>query len=699
MTKAARERLARLLGGEEAAAFSGQVSLPADALSLEVEGVGPIRLPVKPPQAKKMCAVASPAWFGHREETILDPAVRDTWEISSDLVRLDAPGLDAALAELADELGIPAGCRLEAELHALLVYGPGQFFVPHADTEKNDAMVGTLTVTLPSSHTGGELIVAHGGRSVTYGSSRDSLSLVAFYADCLHQVTPVRTGYRVVLTFNLLMRGTPAALADGSVGELARYLGEHFSSPEQVRYGSSEPPKRLVYLLDHSYTERGLRWDKLKGADADRAALLRAAADKADCEAVLALAEIKETWDTEARKITYVISSELTLGWWNGDAISLYVRDAEICASTPTAEMKPYQSEYTGYMGNWGGTKDRWYRRAAIVVWPRERYFAAQAEASGLWALRELRRLADAGDLTAARAAASSVGSFWANSVSAQPRAFEQTMDVALILDAPEEATMLLRPFRVEMLTPDHAKAILGLAGHYGPQWAASLLGVWFDERSRAYRDAELRRPDWVAALPGLCEAFGDEGGITRELLTRSWRWLSGQIQLWLRHPAVSTAEKYLGELSKPLTGLLQATAVASESDLRDQVVAFLREHAEESQAFLVSALRAAEPLTPADRAASGLDDVARLCASGLGELVVRPERAADDWSVTWRDTCGCDLCTTFGTPDVIAYAISSGSCGVLDLTALGQQQGEQRGRDGPGGGVQPGDAFSGHDA
>ena len=58
-----------------------------------------------------------------------------------------------------------------------------------------------------------------------------------------------------------------------------------------MRYGSSEPPKRLVYLLDHFYTERGLRWDRLKGADADRAALLRAAADKADCEAVLALAE------------------------------------------------------------------------------------------------------------------------------------------------------------------------------------------------------------------------------------------------------------------------------------------------------------------------------------------------------------------------------------------------------------------------
>jgi hypothetical protein len=103
-------------------------------------------------------------------------------------VSLDIPGLDAALAELADELGIPAGCRMEADLHARPVYGPGQFFVSHTDTEKNDAMIGTLTVTLPSSHTGGEFVVEHGGKSVTYRSSRDSLPLVAFYADCLHQV-------------------------------------------------------------------------------------------------------------------------------------------------------------------------------------------------------------------------------------------------------------------------------------------------------------------------------------------------------------------------------------------------------------------------------------------------------------------------------------------------------------------------------
>src|SRR5579863_903222 len=129
MAKAARERLARLLAGEEAGAFSAQLSVPADALRLEVDGVGQVRLPVRPAQAKKLCAVARPAHFGRGEETILDPAVRDTWEISPDLVSLGgpswAPALEGTLAELADELGVPAGNRLEAELHALLVYGPG----------------------------------------------------------------------------------------------------------------------------------------------------------------------------------------------------------------------------------------------------------------------------------------------------------------------------------------------------------------------------------------------------------------------------------------------------------------------------------------------------------------------------------------------------------------------------------------------
>jgi hypothetical protein len=131
MAEAARERLARLLGGDEVPkSFSAQVLAPPDTLCLEVDGVGPIRLPVQPAQARKLCEAAERAKFGHQEETILDPAVRDTWEAPRQLVHLE-DSLGGALTELADELAVPKGCRLELELHALLVYMPGQFFLPH----------------------------------------------------------------------------------------------------------------------------------------------------------------------------------------------------------------------------------------------------------------------------------------------------------------------------------------------------------------------------------------------------------------------------------------------------------------------------------------------------------------------------------------------------------------------------------------
>ena len=75
MTKTARERLARLFAGAEpAGSFSAQLLAPAQALELEVSGVGPVRLPIRAPFAKKLIAVARPAMFGRGEQTLTDTA-------------------------------------------------------------------------------------------------------------------------------------------------------------------------------------------------------------------------------------------------------------------------------------------------------------------------------------------------------------------------------------------------------------------------------------------------------------------------------------------------------------------------------------------------------------------------------------------------------------------------------------------------
>ena len=183
-----RERLARVLDGSRSpGAFSAQLSVPARDVRLTVAGAGPISFPVKAPQVKRMIASARPARFGRGERTLMDLSVRDTWEITPDQVTLTGLDWDAILAEVRDELGLPARARLRAEPHALLVYGKGQFFLPHQDSEKDDTMIGTLVVSLPSSHTGGELVIEHNNETVAYRASADEVSVAAFYADCRHE--------------------------------------------------------------------------------------------------------------------------------------------------------------------------------------------------------------------------------------------------------------------------------------------------------------------------------------------------------------------------------------------------------------------------------------------------------------------------------------------------------------------------------
>jgi hypothetical protein len=132
---AARQRLGRLLGEMDApGSFSARKAAPPDDLNIEVRGVGPLRFPVPDEQARQLCEIGRPARYGRGELTLLDRRVRDTWEIPSSRVRIDkrrwnktlVPILDA----LRDDLGLPSGCRLEAELHAMLVYAPGAVLPP-----------------------------------------------------------------------------------------------------------------------------------------------------------------------------------------------------------------------------------------------------------------------------------------------------------------------------------------------------------------------------------------------------------------------------------------------------------------------------------------------------------------------------------------------------------------------------------------
>lgn len=712
MTLTPLARIARLLGEVRAAgSFAARRTAASDDLHLEVKGVGLLRLPVSRLQAEQLCRIARPARYGQGEQTLLDRRVRDTWEVPRSRVKIDRRRWNRTLVPVLEalhaDLGLPDGSSLKADLHSMLVYAPGQFFARHQDSEKADDMVGTLVVTLPGAFTGGALVVEHQGEKVSSRASKNLLSFFAFYADCHHEVRPVTDGFRVVLTYNLMLEShgaatvAPAAPALATVEALVRSLREHFETPlppapHAPDDALPEPPSRLVYLLDHQYTERGLGWNRLKGNDAARVAALQAAAERAGCEVVLALAEVQETWSCfedswddpwfhrgrrweldeddegeadsplppdapERYQLEELVDWSITLHRWldasgaDAEAIASDVDLEEVCATTPSVDLQPYASQYEGYMGNYGNTMDRWYRRGALVVWPRERAFAVRAKASPAWALETIEQRLRAGAIAEAREMAASLQPFWPAVGPREEgrRFFNKALRVAEGLDRPALAASLLQPFRVEALAPGGAPAFVALVARYGEGWARSLLAEWSDDR----RVAEPDRLQGLATLPRLGEALraADEGTGTlaaRLLLQDRWTWLGKEIAARRRLARPSERDAALAELAEPLLGWLRGAAVVAAADLQEDAVAVLC--AEENEALLPSLVEmlrtSAASEEAAERDAPALDEIGRHCRRLLTARLEVPARSAEDWSIAPPEDCRCELCSRLGS-------------------------------------------------
>ena len=675
MTTTHLQELARLLGGESSIRSSAALSGLPECPTVTVEGYGELRLPLTAAMAKKLIAHGEPAPFGKGQETLLDTTVRHTWYFPTATVDVDWHGrLDDVLEDARSALDLPIGCRLEAQFHSLLVYERGQFFARHQDSEKDDAMVATLVVVLPCPFSGGELVVHGPDGPAIYEGSRTATTLVALYADAVHEVLPVRTGHRVALTYNLLMRGDSTARAVGreAVGDAETLLTRHFTTPETSRYGGKPAkPTRLAYLLDHSYTPRTLAQGvgRLKGVDAQRAATLTEAARRAGCDVALALADVHECRDDSADYggEEYLIDSDVTITHWRteGGAVEeagLELTDDEIVATTPSRSLRAYATEHEGYMGNYGNTVDRWYHRGALLVWPTHLAFANRVDAAPAQGLRgALLRLADR-DESVTRDLAGLLPT-WPDLVSETryrrpghgrkatgrfevSQLFTQALALASFLEDEAIGDALVDPFTIDDLGPEATESLIRLAEARGPAWTRAHIAHWVTREEN--RGHMALSEAWVEKLPELCRALAGHADLTRLLLEHTWTWLRRQIAPAIATDSTTVVRRRLAVLGRLLAALLAAVAEAqgAADAVRDDLVAWCTQEAGDSLVeLLVPALHAADDWPRDQQGASGMRDLAGVTSELLEKRASAPQRAADDWSIELRAGCSCDLC------------------------------------------------------
>jgi hypothetical protein len=391
---------------------TGTTELPV--VRVAVDGVGLLGLPIPRMQAEALRAAAHEAPYGRGPETILDANVRRCGQFDASEVHANDPRwvltLGRIVRDAARALGVDG--EVQAELYKLLVYGPGDFFVAHRDTEKAPGMFATLVVALPSPHDGGALTIRHEGREATVSLAGDDLGVArwaAFYCDCLHELAPLREGYRVALTYNLTRRAKePVRAPDASpvVAKLAALL--------RGWTALSDAPHKLVIPLAHQYTAAELGFATLKNHDAAAAQALARAAREADCVVHLAMLSIRESgaaepnWDGYSRsrrgddgseyEVVEVNERVCTLEAWrslDGSAEDLgpvtVDEEEEIAPPGSLEDAEPDEDHLTEAMGNGGASFERTYRYAALVVWPRayELLVAMQGGADGALAALE----------------------------------------------------------------------------------------------------------------------------------------------------------------------------------------------------------------------------------------------------------------------------------------------------------------------
>lgn len=250
-------------------------------------------------------------------------------------------------------------------------------------------MFGTLVICLPAEHQGGDVILTHGDQSLKFCTSACQPSYLCWYADVRHEITEVKKGYRMVLTYNLIKSGPESAndLHNAKLPAANPLLSDALHKWTQLQASANDVTQRnspawdthhvpqdlvwhseLIYVLAHEYSESSLALANLKAADLERTQALERLGHELGFTVFLATTERfvhsseDETFSdcVELRKVFDLEGNELLANWPTGEKCFLQ-------EDTFDDDREPDDEEHEGYTGNAGNEDRFWYRNTVRI--------------------------------------------------------------------------------------------------------------------------------------------------------------------------------------------------------------------------------------------------------------------------------------------------------------------------------------------
>ena len=131
-------------------------------------------------------------------------------EVGSDEFTFENPEFVSRLETVLEKVKTKVGCQTsDIQLHKLVICGEGAPIESLGNSKKEDTF-GSLIVQLPSLFTRGSLHIQHGNERKTFEfdgpEAQYGIIYAAHFSNCNFQMTPVESGFRTLLVYDLISK-------------------------------------------------------------------------------------------------------------------------------------------------------------------------------------------------------------------------------------------------------------------------------------------------------------------------------------------------------------------------------------------------------------------------------------------------------------------------------------------------------------